>query len=131
MKKAGKKGLIQLNPVIKAMYKRNGINVEPNDETEHSISKYLEVKKENVFITCGICKEEKPIAAFGLTGNGRRLFPGQRPLQACRSSEIPYSIRWRNAQGHAGKLGIHSTFQYRLSILWYLWSDSNRKIVRQ
>ena len=53
------------------MYKRNGINVEPNDETEHSISKYLEVKKENVFITCGICKEEKPIAAFGLTGNGR------------------------------------------------------------
>ena len=24
-------------------------------------------------------------------------------------SEIPYSIRWRNAQGHAGKLGVSTT----------------------
>jgi len=52
--------------VIKALYKRNGVNVEPDDSHTDLI-----VKKENVILTCQMCKEEKPVIAFGVTDSGR------------------------------------------------------------
>jgi hypothetical protein len=55
-----------MNQAIKDIYKRAGISME-SDEKDVSESIEPEITSQ----ICGICKEEKPISAFGLTDTGK------------------------------------------------------------